>query len=80
LGQYAGIAGGLLGGSKSWAETVSSFQKFHFNSTLQVQSLVQGGLGNFFKIFGGLAASSQAAIGGLIAQSLEVFTTVMKCN
>ncbi|KAI6174705.1 hypothetical protein M3Y97_01020000 [Aphelenchoides bicaudatus] len=64
LKQYAGIAGGLLGGSKSWAETV--------------QSLVQGGIGNFFKIFGGLGASAQAAIGGLLAQSLEVFTTVLK--
>jgi len=64
LGQYFSIATGLIGGSKSWAETV--------------QSLVQTGFSNFFKVFGGLALSQQSGIGNLFAKSLEVFTTVMK--
>jgi hypothetical protein len=66
LGQYVGIMKGMLGGGKTWAETV--------------QSTIQTGIGNFMKIFGGMALSGQAGVGNMLAQSLEVMTTVFKCK
>ncbi|KAI6220967.1 hypothetical protein M3Y99_01574900 [Aphelenchoides fujianensis] len=64
LGQYASIAGGLLGGSKSWADTV--------------KAVVEGGLSNFFNLFGGLGLSAQTAIADLFSHSLNVLSTVLK--
>lgn len=79
LGQYFNIAKGLITG-RSWAETVRHYNLETICSIFKVQSIVQTGISNFFGTFGGLALSSQEGIAKMLANSLEVFITILKCE